>query len=192
MEARDILIGAREARGVSQSVLARSSGVSQPSISNIERGRSDPTVSTLNRLLAPLDAQVVWLPTALLTPAAAASLIASSARAGKCVLDVEWAIKQLADDLAATPPGLRGAQCATPPASTGDVKYDAAIAALVEHRLAEAGLPSPAWVSDSHRFVSPEWLVCGVSGLEDLVRADTPAAFLRHGVLLSADDLVSV
>ena len=49
------LISARKAAGISQKQLAVLSGIAQPSIARLETGATDPTVTTLLRLLEPLD-----------------------------------------------------------------------------------------------------------------------------------------
>ncbi|MHB8295842.1 MAG: helix-turn-helix domain-containing protein [Acidimicrobiales bacterium] len=187
-----IVRGARGAAHVSQRELARLSGIPQPSISEIERGRRDPTVQTVNRILRPLGAQLTWVPTGRLTAAAAAERIARHLSAGRGRLLIERPILQLADDLAVSCPALRAALTVCPPERTGGRKYDAAIAALVEYRLNEVGFEAPGWAHDPKRIADPEWLVCDVPQLAALVRADTPEPFLRRGVLLGASDLVSV
>jgi len=45
----------RERAGVTQAELAKRSGVAQPAISDYERGRKRPTLSTLQRLAAAVD-----------------------------------------------------------------------------------------------------------------------------------------
>ena len=48
------MINAREDRGISQRELETTSGVAQPVISRVERGTTDPRISTLLKLLASL------------------------------------------------------------------------------------------------------------------------------------------
>ena len=48
------MVKAREDRGISQRELESASGVAQPVISRVERGTTDPRVSTLLKLLASL------------------------------------------------------------------------------------------------------------------------------------------
>lgn len=127
-----------------------------------------------------------------LTAEAAAELIKTRLDQQAGQLLVELPFFQLADDLAASVPTLRAALTVTPPPSTQETRYDAAIAALVELRCTEVGIEPPEWVHDPHRVADPAWLVCGLPSLEPFVRAETPEAFLRRGVLVSADDLVSV
>lgn len=53
-----LLQQARERLGISQSRLARASGVSRGLINRYERGHVEPTVEQFNRLLAPLDQEL--------------------------------------------------------------------------------------------------------------------------------------
>jgi HTH-type transcriptional regulator / antitoxin HipB len=49
----------REASGISQAELARRIGSTQPSIARLEAGRVSPTLETLERVAAALDAELV-------------------------------------------------------------------------------------------------------------------------------------
>jgi len=99
---------------------------------------------------------------------------------------------QLADDLAAEHGDDRAVIGAARPETTGERCWDAAIAALVEHRLLEEGLPVPAWVAAEEFRVSPPWTFG--SGRYDIPVEPERAlpTFLRHGVMLDPDTLASV
>lgn len=56
------LINARETQGISQRKLEELSGVKQPVISRVERGITDPHISTLMKLLAPLGKTLAIVP----------------------------------------------------------------------------------------------------------------------------------
>jgi XRE family transcriptional regulator, regulator of sulfur utilization len=65
VEERDRVFGvqhalavARERKGLTQKQLAELSGVQQSEISKIERGQINPTIETVARIAAPLDAHV--------------------------------------------------------------------------------------------------------------------------------------
>ena len=186
-----LLRATREAAHASQRELARRSGVAQPSISAVENEDHDLTVESLGRLAASLGAQVSLVPSLRLTAATAAALVKrdlSEANIGAAVATVF----QLADDLAAVEPALRAALVVSPAPTTGDRRYDAWIAGLVEFRLGEVGVPAPAWVHEAPRVSEKEWAVGDVPGLAEIVRSETPEPFARRGVLISRDDLVSV
>ncbi len=73
---------------------------------------------------------------------------------------------QLADDLAAAHGEAHAVIGAARPEATGERCWDAAIAALVEHRLLEEGLRVPAWVAAEGFRVEPPWMFR--SGLYDI------------------------
>ncbi len=56
------LIRARNEKGISQRELEELSGVKQPLITRIEKGDSNPRLSTLIRLLTPLGKKLVIVP----------------------------------------------------------------------------------------------------------------------------------
>lgn len=53
---------ARKAKGLSQQQVATKSGLHQSEISDIERGRANPTFQTLQRLARSLDGRIGFLP----------------------------------------------------------------------------------------------------------------------------------
>lgn len=76
---------ARRRAGISQVELARRAGTSQATISAYERGRKEPSVETLGRLLAASGARLTVAPAA--TPVVRPSA-AQLARAGRTLVDV--------------------------------------------------------------------------------------------------------
>lgn len=56
------LIRAREEQGISQKKLEELSGVKQPVIARIEKGKSSPNTDTLVKLLTPLGKKLVIVP----------------------------------------------------------------------------------------------------------------------------------
>lgn len=56
------LIEARSKASISQKKLEQISGVSQPLIARIEKGRTDPQISTILRMLAPLGKTLAVVP----------------------------------------------------------------------------------------------------------------------------------
>lgn len=75
------------------------------------------------------------------------------------------------------------------PAPTGDERWDVLLAALAEHLCAQHDLAPPAWAES--RVLRRPWFPAelAVQRVEALVRA--PAAFRKHGVYLSAQDLTA-
>lgn len=191
MDAATLLRTARSGAQVTQTVLGRRAGVPQARISEIERGRADPSVGRLLELIRASRHTLALLPT--LSPPAheAADEIGEYLRQG----DEGRAFRrfvQLSDDLVREPLHVLIALASSPPRPVGHAGFDAALAALIEYRTEEAEAGVPTWVYD-------EWRVCeqGWSPSEDPVlaaysRATAPEPFRRRGVYISADDLVSV
>jgi hypothetical protein len=80
--------------------------------------------------------------------------------------------------------------CAQEPSFTGDERFDAALAAVVEHFHTEQGLPAPTWVDQPERFLLTPWIPDPYAPA-DIVEL-SPASFVRHGVLLARSELVSL
>jgi hypothetical protein len=99
---------------------------------------------------------------------------------------------QLSDDLAREHGPLRVALTVAPPALVGDRRYDAFLAALVEHHLASEELPVPSWTSEPERTAKPVWFVVDLPAYRADAYRTSPISFVRHGVFVNADDLVSV
>lgn len=187
MTAQTLLIQARSIRQLTQAALAAAAKTPQPSVARTESGRRDLNVHTLDRLVHAAGCQLAILPSTRTT--AAATSVAVRQAIGRHDEEAAYrAVIQLADDLAAEEGAERVALCVTPPTATGDVRYDAFIAGVVEHRLAAAELPLPKWVPIAPRLTQP-WFVDEWGG-NDAVAA-TPDALRDRGVIIGDYELVS-
>lgn len=74
------------------------------------------------------------------------------------------------------------------PEMTGDSRVDAALAALVEHLAERDGWTVPAWVDEPGRHAG-DWLVSGLASFRSVAEQETPRAFRKHGVLITAGAL---
>ncbi|MDO9397787.1 MAG: hypothetical protein Q7T71_14670 [Herbiconiux sp.] len=102
------------------------------------------------------------------------------------------ALLQLNDNLLAEHGLVRGILGLAEPESTGDLVWDAAIAALVAWRLDAEGIPLPAWVDQRERFLArPQTLEVDPA---DPVppRSEVPDEFAERGVLAWRDTFASV
>lgn len=70
------------------------------------------------------------------------------------------------------------------PASTGDRREDAYLAALAEHLAAVHGIERPKWALESERFLDRFWFVSDTPGFRAVSIAQAPAAFRRRGVFV--------
>jgi hypothetical protein len=151
----------------------------------------ETNVSTVDRLLRPLEQRLTAVPTDRPTAAERALEIAQELRE-----DPGWApiktLGQLTNDVLSTSRTVATTLTASEPPPVGDRRYDAYIAAVVEHRF---GQDAPGWVFTPSRYITPdEWVLNPAPDnpeLEAIIRAETPAAFARHGIYISSADLES-
>lgn len=182
---------ARRARGLTQSELAERARVSQSRVSRSESGDEDPRFATADRLLAAAGHRLYSAPTRRDDAATAAEGIRGFLDAGHPDRALRQLI-QLADDLNAEAGLVRAVLAVAEPGPTGHALWDAAIAGLVDWRLEAAGLPRPSWTSDPGRTLDvAAALIVDPADPEPSV-ADTPAAFVRHGVLAWPDTFASI
>lgn len=189
MSASSLLRQTRRARTLTQRALAQLAGVVQPVVADIERGGRDPSVGTLERLLRPTGHRLIAIPTWAASASETADEIRESLRENRPERALRLLIA-LSDGLVEQTPDIRVALCVTPPGLCGDPRFDAAIAAVVDHHLRSHRLPVPAWVSDPSRVLADRWTVDLFA--DDSVVDETPIAFRRHGVLLALRELESV
>ncbi|GAB3601431.1 helix-turn-helix domain-containing protein [Microbacterium tumbae] len=190
VDASALVRSARKSRKLTQRALADRVQVDQGRISRLESGR-EAEFSTVARLLGGSGHRLYSAPTRRDDAASAAAAIRAHLRSG----DKRSALReliQLSDDLAAEQGLVRGILGLAEPEPTGQAVWDAALAALVDLRLSEEGLPVPDWVD------SPTRRLTRVRTLDvdpaDPIPAptDVPAPFLDRGVLVWRDTLASV
>lgn len=188
--AASLIRSARVSRGFTQHQLAEKSGIDQGGISRAERGR-DAEFGTIDRLLAAAGHRLYSAPTRRDDASTAAAAIRERLRAGQKDRALRVLI-QLNDDLVAEEGLVRGILGLAEPVTTGDPAWDAAIAALVDWRLSEAGLPAPEWVdADTRVLAEPRTL--DVDPADPTPSPDdVPEQFLGRGVLVWSDTFASV
>lgn len=188
--AAELLRGTRLASGVSARELARRAGTAPARVSEIERSVHDPSVGTLDRVLRSAGWQLLAVPTRAPTAATVALSIlelgTSDARGEERGFR---ALLSLSDGLADAAPDVKVALCVAPAPLTGDARFDAAIAAVVEYHLAGADLPVPGWVHEPVRSLTDPWIPDPYAR-PDIADA-APEPFRRRGVLLAERELAS-
>ena len=85
-------------------------------------------------------------------------------------------------------PAERNAALAGEPTRIGSIE-DAYLAALAEHLALDARLPVPAWTEEAHRFLSEPFFAGGLETLKALLIVESPLAFRRRLIFISADAL---
>ncbi len=190
MTATILARAARAASGLSQSQLAQRSGIANSSLSLIEHGKREPTVSTLESLLRATRHTVVIIPTVR----SDAARIAAEISAALAVADDSAAFRrflQLADNLNAETGATRVGLTLTEPAPTGSTQWDAAIAALCEYRLNSDGLPLPSWILSRTGTPGAAWAPRTSDYFIPADPAHVPREFLSRGILVESETLQS-
>ncbi|GMA27410.1 helix-turn-helix domain-containing protein [Arenivirga flava] len=182
---------ARRAAGVRQRDLALRTGIAESSLSQIERGHRVASTETADRILAGLGVRLVAYRSRAGDVADAARGISDRLSAGNAPGAVRRFV-QLADDLDHAPAEERYLLSLTEPSTTGAETWDAALAALVQHRLEALSLPAPSWTDAPERFLSQEWILSGGPYVVPVDADEAPPAFRRRGVLIDPSFLESV
>lgn len=108
--------------------------------------------------------------------------VAGRIRAGE---DFHHAVREFLDEFALRgDDSSRAEAIAGRPATTGDPRHDAYLAALAEHLAAVHGLSRPEWSVEPGRFLDRFWFVSEVPGFRAVAIAQAPAAFRRRGVFV--------
>jgi len=191
MEITGLIRDARQAAGITQLELAARAGTAQPAVAAYESGGKTPNLATLERLLGACEHDVEVLARPRLRRGAAslselAQIIEQDLEQGH-EQDALRLLFGFADDFrgSSRPGGI--ALMADEPASTGDARFDAALAGLAEFFAAEGTIPAPAWVDGVDRFVEPWWFVASRPAFHAYTLANTPAVFARHGVFIARE-----
>ena len=71
------------------------------------------------------------------------------------------------------------------PLPTGDRRYDALLASLVEYSCVHHGIKPQGWVDDSSRFLEEWWFVSGMKSLHANAMVHSPISFKRRGVFIT-------
>ena len=186
-----ILEAARKSRGASQVALARKARTYQANISLIESGDTDPGLSTIEQCLSPLGFRLIAIPTNKPTVAEFALTIGQSVQDKKFSRVFRLMI-QLSDTLDCVEPEICVALCASPAPTTGDERYDALLAGVVEYSLSKRRLPVPQWVCEEKRVLPKRWVVDQYATDLSAVAKVTPRAFLKHNVVIDEREFASV
>ncbi|SFR71191.1 Helix-turn-helix domain-containing protein [Agromyces sp. CF514] len=190
MSAGSLIRSARKSRRLTQRALGHRAELSQSHLSLIEGGRQNPSFDAVERALRAAGHRLVAVPTVRDDAATVATDIRYAVRDDREDRALRRFI-QLNDNLAAEHGATRFALTISEPESTGSKQWDAAIAALVAHHLVAENLPVPDWANSETRALRRQWAI-GEGPYTLTPRPEqVPPEFLRRGVLVDADTLVS-
>ncbi len=191
MEIAGLIREARRASGITQHEMANRAGTAQPAVAAYESGARTPTIATLKRLLDACehDLEVSALPRVRrgavsleqLAPTIAEDLVQDREE------DALRLLFGFADDFRGSSRPGKVALVSEAPPTTGDARFDAALAGTAEFFAREGAIPAPVWVDEPSRFVEPWWFATSRPAFEAYTLAHTPAVFARHGVFLARE-----
>ena len=78
------------------------------------------------------------------------------------------------------------------PGSTGDVRWDALVAGVVENIAFRRNSKVPSWTGHPNRFLATWWFVTDFHRLHPTAFVETPAAIANRGVFLRRSSLENV
>jgi transcriptional regulator with XRE-family HTH domain len=191
VEIGGLIRGARQDAGLTQCELADRAHTAQPAVATYESGARTPNIATLERLLRACDHDVEVLARPRVRRGAAslaelAPTIADDLGAGR-ERDAVRLLFGFADDFRGSSRPGRISLIREEPPSTGDARFDAALAGVAELFAADGALPAPTWVNGPSRFVEPWWFHASKPAFHAYTLAHTPALLARHGVFIARE-----
>lgn len=109
--------------------------------------------------------------------------------------DDEWAFRvclEFLDEFHAEPPSVQPELLRQEPALTGSSRWDAFLGALAEHLAFHAGFPTPPWAQGADRFLGESWFLVNLPSVRPSALAESPAAFRRRAIWITAEALSRV
>jgi hypothetical protein len=121
----------------------------------------------------------------------------TAAQIGRCLTmhdereALRW-VAQFISEFKRVSPADRSGLVADEPPPTGDRRWDAMLAGVVEQLCYDHQLTVPGWVMQPERFLDQWWFVTPYRSLHPSAFAETPAALANRGVFIHGPSLESV
>jgi len=186
MRTAQLVESARRDAGLSRRALASRAGVPTSTVSRIEDGSVDPTITMLTRLLAAAGEELALGRRPLPARPALAHLVDAYDTAARGT-KIDWTKLRAFLDWLRRHPGETDAAIATPPPRTGSI-LDQLLAAIAERVAADAGLPAPRWARTVPPATEP-WSPPGTPRMLAEAARTTPEEFRRRNITLPAGSL---
>jgi transcriptional regulator with XRE-family HTH domain len=191
MEIPSLIRNARRAAGLTQTQLANDAGTAQPAVAAYESGVRTPTIATLTRLLDACESDLEMRARPRVRRGAAPLYELARMMIDDLARDREQDALRLlfgfGDDFRGSSRAGKISLIQDEPATTGDARFDAALAGAAEFFAREGTIPAPGWVNVPSRFVEPWWFVASKPAFDAYTLAHTPAVFARHGVFIARE-----
>ena len=192
MDAAIVIRAARRRAGLTQTALAQRSATTQSAIAAYETGAKQPSMATVTRLAAAAGCSVAWA----LVPVksvvhAAVDAISRSLHVG----DEHEALRLVAElwtGLVSMNASTVDVELEGDPGSTGDRRWDALVAGIVEWAAHAVEVRTPPWTATKERFLDEWWFVTPYRSLHASALVETPAELANRGVFLHESSLRSV
>jgi transcriptional regulator with XRE-family HTH domain len=186
----DLLIAAREKSGLTQTQMARIAKTSQSAIAAYEAGDREPTVPVLQRMLAATGHNLMIAFEADRNIYRVADLARDIRKTS--IKNRERRLRLVFEFLREVDAKELTLRVAVEPESTGDLRFDAMLAALSEDLCVSNGVSPPSWVFADQRFLDSAWWVSNLKSARTRALVNAPASYRRRGVMIDRHDLTSV
>jgi transcriptional regulator with XRE-family HTH domain len=183
--AGELVCAARLDAGLSCRGLAERAGVTASTVSRIEQGTMDPTLTMLRRLLS-AGSKRLAVDSVDLADGPSVARLALEAMPDSSA-SVDWTALRGFVDWARRHPDRLAEALEDPPARTGTA-LDALLASLTEELCDRNGLESPRWTTDVPGLSEP-WEPEGTPRMRERARNSTPATFRARNLTVAAEDI---
>jgi hypothetical protein len=109
-------------------------------------------------------------------------------RVGNSSQNFDLAVREFIDSWSAMAPAERREALVEEPVPVGRVE-DAYLAALAEHLATRTGLDAPGWTEKPGRFLREPFFAGGLESLKAILIVESPSAFRRRLIFITADGL---
>lgn len=181
-----ILRNARANAGLSRRALAAKAGVPTTTVSRIEDGQSDPTLTMLGRLVDAAGSDLVIESRPREDRLTLAELATAYSEEGGR-LKIDWTRLRALVDRVEQHPECLSVAIVDPPTPTVPL-LNALLAALAEQLADEHGIERPRWTRTVGRLAEP-WFPPSTPRMRDSFQQSTPEAFRRRNLFLSRSAL---
>lgn len=182
----------RRLAGLTLAQVARAAGTAESNVSAYERGSKRPGTAALARIVAAIDAGANGSVHArnLLTAPATTAALRRGLRAGASTAELLRLVRQHRSDARWVTDERQLASFYAAPSTTGDPRWDAMLAGVVEEQCLRLGRPVPGWTRG--KALSQFWFVSEVPTLRAYSFAHSPFSLQIRGVLMDPADLEAV
>lgn len=187
------VVGAvRRRAGLTQQALAERAQTTQSTIAAYEAGAKEPSAQTMTRIAAAAGLAVTWdlvttTSVTVRTVQEVTTLIIDAAEKEAFRL-----VAGLAARLDRLSPGAFIDDTRPDPGSTGDRRWDALVAGVVERGAHRVGVRVPSWTAVPHRFLDAWWFLSPYRSLHASALVESPPELANRGVFLHESSLSRV